>query len=305
MKKGSTRCAIEGHRNYAGAHHEPIDSMMESIGSSEEPNEAIIDSFGSLLEPAQTICYNHVRHTNQTIGDRMSDLAQTARVPTEQLPITLFDGIVLAARADDGLIWLVLRDLCTTLHLSLAAQRRRINDDKDLHLTQLRIRGARQVRTLDALLLDDIPVWLIRMQRERLDQEVQPRIEYIQTYLISAVRAAFAQLTNLPDAPSNMIEDLQELDRIDQALREARLKAGMTVREASAATGIAHSMIVKYENGVIPAPLTRLDTLARAYDIAPAALLSTQDSAVDVLSTIDRADTRAIKLIADALQTLK
>ena len=52
--------------------------------------------------------------------------------------------------------------------------------------------------------------------------------------------------------------------RVGRRLRAARLQAGMTVREATAATGIAHSMIVKYENGAIPPPLNRIDTLADA-----------------------------------------
>ena len=148
----------------------------------------------------------------------MSD-SPDARMPTEQLPIALFNGVVLAARTDDGLIWLVLRDLCATLGLSLAAQRRRINASDTLHLTQLRIRSERQIRTLDALLLDDIPLWLLGVQTQRLNADIQQRVAYIKTYLIGAVRAAFAQLTGLPDVPSNQIEDLRDLDRIEQALR--------------------------------------------------------------------------------------
>src|ERR671930_441839 len=49
------------------------------------------------------------------------------------------------------------------------------------------------------------------------------RLRYVQNYLIASVRSAFAALTGLPDAPSNQIEDLRELDAIDpslQALRE-------------------------------------------------------------------------------------
>ena len=49
------------------------------------------------------------------------------------------------------------------------------------------------------------------------------RLRYVQSYLIASVRSAFAALTGLPDAPSNQIEDLQDLDAIDpslQALRE-------------------------------------------------------------------------------------
>lgn len=35
-----------------------------------------------------------------------------APIPAEQLPITLFDAVVLAVRADDGAIFLSVRDVC-------------------------------------------------------------------------------------------------------------------------------------------------------------------------------------------------
>ena len=51
--------------------------------------------------------------------------SQLAAQPVEQLPIPLFDGVVLAARAHDGAIYLALRDLCATLGLALRAQQER------------------------------------------------------------------------------------------------------------------------------------------------------------------------------------
>ena len=89
--------------------------------------------------------------------------------------------------------------------------------------------------------------------------------------------------------------------RVGRRLREARLKAGLTIREATKATGISHSMIVKYENGNVAPPLARLDALARLYRIAPAALFATQDAGVDVLSAIDQANATIIELITQAL----
>jgi hypothetical protein len=47
-------------------------------------------------------------------------------------------------------------------------------------------------------------------------------LRYVQAYLIASVRSAFAALTGLPDAPSNQIEDLQDLDRIDPSLEVLR-----------------------------------------------------------------------------------
>lgn len=143
-------------------------------------------------------------------------------IPREQLPITLFDGAVLAIRAADGSISLVVQDLCTVLGLIPSSQLRAIRTDERLHLTAFRLRIGNQVRTLDCLLLDDIPLWLIKVRPRRGDTQARERLRYVQAYLIASVQSAFAVLTGLPDAPSNQIEDLQELDAIDQSLQALR-----------------------------------------------------------------------------------
>ncbi|NTU84980.1 MAG: hypothetical protein HGA45_37385 [Chloroflexales bacterium] len=140
--------------------------------------------------------------------------------PREQLPITLFEGVVLAARADDGRIYIGLRDLCEVLGLKVSGQRRRIITDEALHLTQFRVQIGGQFRTLDFLLLEDVPVWLLGVQQVRVSEGAQERFGYVKTYLVSAVQRAFAELAGLPDAPSSEIEDLIDLDRIDQAFTQ-------------------------------------------------------------------------------------
>lgn len=150
-----------------------------------------------------------------------ADAATPAPRPREQLPIPLFDGVVLAARSGEGLIFLDLRDLCSTLGLDVASQRRRILATEELHLVPFRVTvDGQQLRTRDFLLLDDVPVWLLSVQQRRVAPEVRERFSYVKTYLVAAVRQAFAQLTGLPDAPSSAIEDLGDLDRIDQALTQ-------------------------------------------------------------------------------------
>ena len=152
---------------------------------------------------------------------RMSEdsIPQAPQQPVEHLPVPLFDGVVLAVRARDGLIHLGLRDLCATLSLSLSAQRRRIIANDALHLSQFRVPVGNQLRTLDFLLLDDLALWLLSIQERRVAPEVRERLAYVKRYLEGAVRAAFSQLTGLPSTPSSQIEDLTELDQVDQALR--------------------------------------------------------------------------------------
>jgi P22_AR N-terminal domain len=145
-----------------------------------------------------------------------------AQLPREQLPITLFDGVVLAVRAADGHIYLVVRDLCTALDLIPSSQLRAIRADKRLHLVPFRLRIGRQVRTQECLLLDDISLWLIKVSPPRDNAHAAERLRYVQEYLIASVRSAFAALTGLPDAPSNQVEDLQDLDAIAPSLQALR-----------------------------------------------------------------------------------
>lgn len=181
-----------------------------------------------------------------------------SHLPREQLPITLFDGVVLAVRAPDGHIYLVVRDLCATLDLIPSSQLRAIRADDRLHLVSFRLRIGRQVRTLECLQLDDVPLWLVKVRPPRGNAHAAERLRYVQSYLIASVRSAFAALTGLPDAPSNQIEDLQELDVIDPALhglrelaeRQARIEESQD-RAREAWRNILTQ--IRELNGVLPA----------------------------------------------------
>lgn len=164
----------------------------------------------------------------------MADTASLPPRPQEQLPITLFDHVVLAARVDNGRIFLSLRDLCHALGLDLSAQRRRITANEALHLTQLRVLVGRQLRVLDMLLLDDLALWILTVQTGRMAPEARERVGYVKTYLEASVRQAFAALTGLPAGPSSLIEDLTELDQVEQAFTElAALRERQDVIEQS------------------------------------------------------------------------
>jgi len=144
-------------------------------------------------------------------------MTDAAPLAIEQLPIPLFDGVVLAARTGDGQIHLSLRDLCATIGLDVASQRRRIRANESLHLTAIRVHIDRQFRTLDFLPLDELALWILTLQTTRIHPDRQGRISYIKQYLEASVRHAFTQLTGLPET-SRQVEDLRELDRLDSAL---------------------------------------------------------------------------------------
>ena len=77
-------------------------------------------------------------------------------------------------------------------------------------------------------------------------------------------------------------------------LRDARVRAGMTVREAAAKLAISHTLIVKYENGVVAPSFERLQSLAAIYHTSAAALLAERDEAIPLLALLDQANEEEI-----------
>lgn len=91
--------------------------------------------------------------------------------------------------------------------------------------------------------------------------------------------------------------------RVGRRLREARIAAGLTVREASSCAGIpSHSLLVRYENDSARPPLDRLEALAHVYDTTLAALLSERDEAVGLIALIERADPATLRQLLLALE---
>ena len=58
----------------------------------------------------------------------MTNANPDLHTPAEQLPITLFDAVVLAVRTDDGTISLAIRDVCQALAIDFSTQLRRIRN---------------------------------------------------------------------------------------------------------------------------------------------------------------------------------
>jgi transcriptional regulator with XRE-family HTH domain len=76
---------------------------------------------------------------------------------------------------------------------------------------------------------------------------------------------------------------------VARRLRDARVRAGMTVREAAGALAISHTLIVKYENGLVAPSFERVQSLAALYRSSPAALLAERDEAIPFLALLDQA----------------
>jgi transcriptional regulator with XRE-family HTH domain len=90
--------------------------------------------------------------------------------------------------------------------------------------------------------------------------------------------------------------------RVGARLREARLQAGLTVREVADRIGLRHSIIVKYENGAIVPSIARLQSLARLYELTAAALLAEHDEAVPLFALLDQASVEQIEQIVQVVR---
>jgi transcriptional regulator with XRE-family HTH domain len=91
--------------------------------------------------------------------------------------------------------------------------------------------------------------------------------------------------------------------RLGRRLREARVSAGLTVREAAQLAGITnHSILVRYENSNTQPPLDRLEALANAYNTTVAALYAERDEAVSLIALIDRADVTTLQRLLASLR---
>jgi transcriptional regulator with XRE-family HTH domain len=86
-------------------------------------------------------------------------------------------------------------------------------------------------------------------------------------------------------------------------LREARLNARLTVREAAERVGLrAHGTLVQYEQGRVFPPLERLAALAHVYNTPLASLVVSHDALAPVVSMLERATLPQITAFAHLLQ---
>jgi transcriptional regulator with XRE-family HTH domain len=91
--------------------------------------------------------------------------------------------------------------------------------------------------------------------------------------------------------------------QLGDRLREARLNARLTVREAAKRVGLrAHGTLVQYENGHVLPPLDRLAALAQAYDVPLSSLVVSQDPLIPVVTLLERATAPQISAFAQLLK---
>src|SRR5204862_7998824 len=89
--------------------------------------------------------------------------------PAEQLPITLFDAVVLAVRADDGTISLAVRDICQALAIDVSTQLRRVRPHAVLRegVVRFRVATAGGESAQELLELGLVPTWVLMVKAAR------------------------------------------------------------------------------------------------------------------------------------------
>jgi transcriptional regulator with XRE-family HTH domain len=91
--------------------------------------------------------------------------------------------------------------------------------------------------------------------------------------------------------------------QVGARLREARLNARFTVREAAERIGLrAHGTLVQYESGKVAPPLERLAALADVYGVPLASLFVGHDALIPVVTVLERATPAQISALAQLLQ---
>lgn len=92
---------------------------------------------------------------------------------------------------------------------------------------------------------------------------------------------------------------------IGQRLRQMRERQGLTLREVAQRLGFRHhSIILKYEQGTIVPTVARLFSLAHVLNCSASALLAHEEQAMDLIATIDQADTTARAQLVFMVETL-
>ncbi len=140
--------------------------------------------------------------------------------PVEQAVITFFDLPCLAIRAQNGSIYLAVRDLCDAIGVQLSAQLRRIRAHTQLQkgLRSFRVTTGGGFQDQEFLHLQVTATWLLMINSARTSPSTQERLNYLQEYLVQEVYAAFARLTGLPEHSTSDIEDLDDLRKVDTHL---------------------------------------------------------------------------------------
>lgn len=162
-------------------------------------------------------------------------------VAVEEVPISLFDTVVLAVRSTDGSLWLSVSDLAGAVNVDPRSQRRRLQANP---LLSRRVRSFRVTTSGGAqaqlfLQLEGVGLWVMTLNTAMVSDAIRDRLIWLQDHLEQAVRRAFAAATGLPERSSD-VEDIDDLGHVDAILQGlARQQSALSQAQESIARTVA------------------------------------------------------------------
>ncbi|MEN9939103.1 MAG: hypothetical protein RLZZ387_5682 [Chloroflexota bacterium] len=142
-------------------------------------------------------------------------------VPIETRAVTFFEIPCLAARGNDGSIYLAIRDVCGAIGLQLNGQLRRLRAHPELSsgLHRFRVLTAGGRQTMGFLILEFVPAWIATVNRAHASPTVQERLRYFTLFVVREMYAAVVREAGLREGASRQIEDIGDLRAIDERMQ--------------------------------------------------------------------------------------
>lgn len=146
----------------------------------------------------------------------------------EQKDVTFYDDELIAIRANDGHIYVALRQMCEALGVDAQAQRRRIERSGVLEdgLQRVAILTTHRGRQVAYVLRNDlVPLWLSGIRSKSVREDVRPKLEQFQRKAAKVLADAF-MLDEVTHRPVD--DNLQEILNSDNPLAVA-YRHGMAI----------------------------------------------------------------------------
>ena len=103
-------------------------------------------------------------------------------VPIEQREVVFYDDTLTAVRADDGQIYVSIRQMCSSLGVNMQGQTQRIRRHSVLSDGEraCRLETAGGVQSVIVLRVDLVPLWLSGIRAKAVKEEIRPKLERFQ-----------------------------------------------------------------------------------------------------------------------------
>ncbi len=155
----------------------------------------------------------------------------------EQKTVEMYGDEVVAARCDDGQIYVSITHMCAALGLDAQAQRRRMGRHKVLKEGVIRLANLLTAGGLQfgyVLRVDLVPLWLAGVQVTAVKEEIQPKLYNLQLNAARILWEAFqvGELTMEEEFGALLQQDTPAVDAYKTAVALVKLAKNQVLLEA-------------------------------------------------------------------------